>query len=56
MKNLYDSNKDFRDYVDKYCVKHKVTTEVAFTHNIIQAIALMYNTMKQKHSEGGTIF
>ena len=56
MNKLYECNKDFRDYVDKYCETHKICKEVAFEHAIIKAIALVYDTMRQKHSEGGTIY
>lgn len=52
MEELYKTNKDFSEYVDKYCAKHKVTKEEAFSHLIIRAIANMYDFKRQKHSEG----
>jgi len=53
MTELYAKNKDFHEYVDKYCIVHKCTPEEACTHKIVQSIALIYNTIKQKRSEGG---
>ena len=55
MKDLYMKNKGFREYIDKYCEKHKIPMDVAFTHQIIKAIALIYETRTQKRSEGGTV-
>lgn len=45
---LYETNKDFREYVDKYCAKHKVTVEEALTHDIVKAVANMTYTLRQK--------
>ena len=36
MKELYESNNDFKQYVDKYCVKHKIDRETAFEHSVIR--------------------
>lgn len=55
MKDLYQRNRDFHEYVDRYCEAHKITLDVAFTHSIIKAIALIYETKTQKRSEGGTV-
>lgn len=42
MKELYEKNKDFREYVNRYCGKHNVTVEVAITHKIVQEVGKMY--------------
>ena len=39
---FYNTNQDFRDYVDKHCRKHKCTVEEALTHAIVQEVEKMY--------------
>ena len=36
MEKLYKRNKDFRDYVDAYCRKHRLIPEVAIKHKLVQ--------------------
>lgn len=48
MNELYKNNKDFREYVDKYCAKHGVTVEEAFTHDIVKAVANMTYVLRHK--------
>lgn len=36
MEGLYDSNPAFKEYVDKYCAKHEVMPEIAFTHSVVR--------------------
>ncbi len=55
MEELYNKSKDFREYVDKYCTKHKVSKEQAFEHQLIKAIATLYEVKTQKRKEGGTV-
>ena len=45
MKDLYNTNKDFRDYVDRYCRKHQISVEEAVMHEIVKEVGKMY--MKQ---------
>lgn len=49
--SLYDENKDFRDYVDKYCIKHQITPDEAIEHYLIKAYAVYL----AKRAEGKTI-
>ena len=39
---LYKSNKDFREYVDKYCRKHKCTVEEALSHELVKEVEKAY--------------
>jgi hypothetical protein len=39
MLSFYEDNKDFRDYVDAYCKKHKISVESALQHYIVRAVA-----------------
>ena len=41
-EEYYDTNEDFKEYVDKYCVKHNVSKEEALKHNIVQFAADCY--------------
>ena len=34
-RDLYDSNEDFKHFVDKYAYKHDLDIDVALTHRII---------------------
>ena len=38
LKNFYNTNQDFREYVERYCWKHKCTVEEALTHAIVRAV------------------
>lgn len=38
MKDLYETNKDFKAYIDKYCAKHGIGVDEALTHSIPQAV------------------
>ena len=39
MMNLYQTSKDFKAYVDKYCIKHQLVPEEAVKHALIVAYA-----------------
>ena len=39
---FYNSNKDFKTYVDKYCKKHGISVETALTHRLIKEVAEQY--------------
>lgn len=40
---FYNSNSDFKCYVDRYCKTYKVSKEVAFTHNLVLSMMNHYN-------------
>jgi len=42
MKNLYNSNPAFREYVNKVCQKHGCDVETAFTLSWVKAAAEYY--------------
>lgn len=42
MKEFYNSNPDFKDYVDKYCKKHKCTVDEALKHALVQEVRKAY--------------
>lgn len=49
MNELYKNNEDFRNYVDKYCTKHKCSAQEALSHKLIRGVAEFYG----KKSESG---
>ena len=42
MKEFYESNSKFRDYVDKYSRDHRITVEEALTHAMVRQVYLYY--------------
>ena len=36
---LYKSDVDFKEYVDRYCVKHNINMFEAFAHRMIRIVA-----------------
>lgn len=42
MKEFYDNNKDFKEYVDAYCKKHKIDVSEALTYAIVKETYLYY--------------
>ena len=53
MPMLYETNNDFKEYVDKYSAKHHVEPAEALTHLIVQAVALIYECVDlKKYDEG----
>lgn len=42
LREYYDSNYDFKSYVDRYCTKHHISLDVALTHKEIKEVALYY--------------
>lgn len=36
LNELYNSNEEFRDYIDRFCKLNDTTKEIAFEHNIIK--------------------
>lgn len=39
---LYQKNNDFKRYVDRYCVKHRISVEEALQHYLVQMAGKMY--------------
>lgn len=38
MRSLYESNKRFREYVDRYAVCRGISVEEALTHKIVRIV------------------
>ena len=39
---LYAENEDFRQYVDKYCTKHRISVDEALQHYLVRMAGRMY--------------
>lgn len=39
---LYAQNPEFKKYIDKYCVKHRISVEEALQHYLVQMTGKMY--------------
>lgn len=39
---LYADNADFKRYVDRYCVKHRISVAEALQHYLVQAAGRVY--------------
>lgn len=39
---LYAENEDFNRYVDRYCVKHRISVDEALQHYLVQMAGRMY--------------
>lgn len=39
---LYAENEDFKRYVDRYCVKHRISVDEALQHYLVQAAGRVY--------------
>ena len=48
MKEFYNTNTDFKNYIDKYCKKHKCTVEEALQHKLVKEVYEQYkeNSLK----------
>lgn len=40
--DFYNKNKDFKEYVDKFCTKHRTLPELAFKTVIVQEVYKAY--------------
>lgn len=47
MRKQYNENSDFKEYVDRYCKKHKCTVDEALTHALVKEV---YELYKNKES------
>lgn len=44
---LYEQNEDFKRYVDRYCVKHRISVEQALQHYLVQMAGKMYKEQSE---------
>jgi len=39
---LYEQNEDFKRYVDRYCIKHRISVAEALQHYLVQMAGRQY--------------
>lgn len=44
---LYEQNEDFKRYVDRYCVKHRISVAEALQHYLVQMAGRMYKVQAE---------
>lgn len=44
---LYADNSDFKRYVDRYCVKHRISVAEALQHYLVQMAGRMYKEQSE---------
>lgn len=42
MNELYNTNADFKHYVDRYCKQYGVTVDEALEHELVKSVAEQY--------------
>ena len=54
MRAFYESNKDFRDYVDRYCKNYvegrSITVEEALEHEQVRLVAVYYREVEEEQA------
>ena len=50
MKDFYNSNTDFQEYVERYCKKHKCTVEEALKHKVVEDVCEHYKEHNKSKS------
>ena len=50
MKDFYNSNTDFKEYVERYCKKHKCTVEEALKHKVVEDVCEHYKEHNKSKS------
>lgn len=48
--DFYETNDDFRVYLDKYCDKHKLTVEEAVSQKLVRYVAGMYMNLERENA------
>lgn len=47
---FYQTNDDFRVYLDKYCDKHNLTVEEAVSQKLVRYVAGMYMNLERENA------
>lgn len=49
MLDLYQTNKNFREYVDRYSKKHDISKYEAMSHKLVQGVAEYYKDLQENN-------
>lgn len=44
---LYAENEDFKRYVERYCVKHRISVDEALQHYLVQMVGRQYKEQEE---------
>lgn len=50
-KALYDNNKDFKQYVDKYANQRKLSIEEALSHALVKEVGKVYGGKENESNQ-----
>ena len=50
LNELYENNKDFKEYVDKYSKTHNITVETAMTHKLVKNVADQISEKEKRYA------
>lgn len=45
VREFYESNADFKLYVDRYCKTYRLDADTALTHELVRQVYLQYKEM-----------
>lgn len=51
MREFYNSNADFKRYVDRYCKQYGVTVDEALEHELVKQVAAQYREKEKTRVE-----
>lgn len=51
MNEFYNSNADFKRYIDRYCKTHGLTVEEALEHELVRQAAAQYREKEEAEVE-----
>ena len=47
MNDFYDSNADFKSYVDRYCKQYGLSVDEALEHELVKQVAAQYREKEE---------
>ena len=50
MREYYNTNEDFKEYVKRYCDKQKCTVEEALSHKVVEDVCEHYKETERWNS------
>jgi len=50
LNELYENNKDFKEYVDKYCKKHEIDQDTALSHQMVKNVAVDFEKKEKRYA------
>ena len=51
MRKFYNTNADFKRYVDRYCKQYGLTVDEALEHELVKSVAVQYREEEEARVE-----